>query len=258
MFQGLAPESYSMSEEYEDDMAALDLEGLAIDTELDLDGLGFARRWRRRPFGRALKRIRRQAAGRYRRGLPRRKTPGRRLFLKWIKRRNPRLFRTVMARVNAQRRMMGRTISTMTGLAAYDEYTPIMGAGRRNPVEYENMITNNNVSGLALDRELDLEGLDLENDELGGLWDDIVATVKNVAPTLVQTKAQLDIYKAQMKRAERGLPPLKTEEIAPTVRVQTEVGPETRREILGGMGKFAIPIAIGGGLLLMMMMQRKR
>lgn len=90
---------------------------------------------------------------------------------------------------------------------------------------------------------------------LHGWLDDIISTVKEVAPSLVQAKSQRDILKTQMKRAEQGLPPLKTESIAPTVKVQADITPEAKQEIMvtakETMNKVFMPLALGlGGLAL--------
>lgn len=96
----------------------------------------------------------------------------------------------------------------------------------------------------------------------GGFWTSLVSTAQQVLPTLVQTKAQLDIYKAQLKRAEQGLPPLKTEEIAPTVRIQTELGPQTTKNITTAAGnsfeKLKQPFFFMGAALLLFALMKKK
>ncbi len=109
-------------------------------------------------------------------------------------------------------------------------------------------------------RGYSLSGID--DFELDGVWQDIQDTLKNVLPTIVQSKAQMDLYKAQMKRAERGLPPLNASQIAPTVRVQTELGPETRQDLketaASGLQKLVVPgLLVGGGLLAMSLAKRR-
>lgn len=84
-------------------------------------------------------------------------------------------------------------------------------------------------------------------DGLGDLWESIADTANKILPSLVQAKAQRDIFKAQLKRAEQGMPPLKTEEIAPTLKVKADVGQ-----------KWLLPALLGGGALAFMFLQRKR
>lgn len=97
-----------------------------------------------------------------------------------------------------------------------------------------------------------------------GFWANLTATFKDVMPTLTQTYAQRKIFKAQMKRAERGLPPLKTAEYAPTVRVQADIAPSTRNaifsEIKGGVSSMIMPLALVGllGALLYTMSGKRK
>lgn len=94
----------------------------------------------------------------------------------------------------------------------------------------------------------------------------VVDTVKSVAPSLVQYKAQSALLKTQLKRAENGLPPLQTAEYAPTVKIAAEITPETEaaatriaaQSISQGMGNFGkiLPFAAIG--LVGFMLLRKR
>ena len=95
-----------------------------------------------------------------------------------------------------------------------------------------------------------------------GFWDKIVGAVQTIVPTVVQAKAQRDLYKMQLTRANRGLPPIDAASIAPVIRTQVDIAPETRaalaREAGAGMKKLAIPAAIGLGLLLFVFVTRKK
>jgi len=96
----------------------------------------------------------------------------------------------------------------------------------------------------------------------GGFWANLTSSFKEVLPVITQSIAQAKIFKAQMKRAKRGLPPLKTEQYAPTVRIQADIAPETRNAIIGearGFMKSLIMPAAGIGLIVVMfiMMRRK-
>ena len=94
------------------------------------------------------------------------------------------------------------------------------------------------------------------------IWDKIVSTASQVLPTIVQAKAQSDIFNAQLKRAKKGLPPLKTAEIAPTVRIQADISKETRQavstDLTDMLKKLAVPALIGGGLLTVVLLKKKR
>lgn len=138
----------------------------------------------------------------------RRKARGRRLFLQWLRRVDPRIYNRAMLRVDINRRVMGRGVGD----------------------------------------------LDLEDQGLNGLWDDIKGSVSDVIKTGLQMKQQRDLYKLQLARAERGLPPLDASKVAPVIRTQIEIGPETRGQLfseVGGMLKtYALPIAAGVGALM--------
>lgn len=69
-------------------------------------------------------------------------------------------------------------------------------------------------------------GLSLSDFNIGDFAKSLMSTVKEVAPGLVQYKTQTKILKTQLKRAEKGLPPLQTSEYAPTLNVSAEITPE--------------------------------
>ena len=109
---------------------------------------------------------------------------------------------------------------------------------------------------------LSLEREGLSDATSGGFWANITDTFQKILPTITQSVAQAKIFRAQMKRAERGMPPLKTAEYAPTMRIQANIGAETRNAIMsetGGMLKtYMLPgmLILGGGLLYMMLRRR--
>lgn len=100
----------------------------------------------------------------------------------------------------------------------------------------------------------------LTNINWGDLAKSAVDTVKNIAPSLVQYKAQSKLLKTQLKRAEQGLPPLNAEQYAPTVKIAPEITPETEaaaariatesmKGAFGGMGNLLPMVAIGGAAI---------
>lgn len=108
----------------------------------------------------------------------------------------------------------------------------------------------------AVMRRVGLQNMSAETDPVAdpSIWDSIVSGAKEVLPILVQARAQKQIFDAQLKRAKRGLPPLKTSEIAPTIRIETGVTRST-----GDMLKqMALPIGLGvAGLAAIFLMKKK-
>jgi hypothetical protein len=117
---------------------------------------------------------------------------------------------------------------------------------RANPTAYK-----------AIMRRAGLSVMSAEADPAASpsIWDSIVSGAKEILPTLVQARAQKQIFDAQLKRAKRGLPPLQTSEIAPTIRVETGVSRGTG-EMLKQM---AIPLTLGiAGLAAIFLLKKKK
>lgn len=71
----------------------------------------------------------------------------------------------------------------------------------------------------------------LEQSGLAGFTDflnNIVETVKNVAPSVVNMQSQKKILDIQLKRAEQNLPPLDTTQYSPVIRVAPEITPQAQ------------------------------
>lgn len=82
-------------------------------------------------------------------------------------------------------------------------------------------------------------------------WQSFVGAAKELVPVVVSARSQKRLLDVQMKRAQRGLPPLNTAQIAPTVRVQAGLTPEIKKMI--------IPVAlVGFGLLAFFMLKKRR
>lgn len=75
-----------------------------------------------------------------------------------------------------------------------------------------------------------------------------------IAKQALPVYQQAKILREQQKRRAAGLPPLESEQLAPTVRVQGGLDPGTMQ-----LGKMALMggLAIGGGLLLMTVMRKR-
>ena len=85
------------------------------------------------------------------------------------------------------------------------------------------------------------------------IWDNIVNAAKEIIPAVITGKQQQDIYKLQLERANKGLPPLKTEEIAPVIKIQGGVSPEVLQTAGAGIQKMLLPIGIGAAALILLM-----
>lgn len=66
-------------------------------------------------------------------------------------------------------------------------------------------------------------------DAATGIFENVVDTVKNVAPSLIQYRSQKKILDLQLERARQNLPPLDAAAYTPTVKVQAELTPENER-----------------------------
>lgn len=97
----------------------------------------------------------------------------------------------------------------------------------------------------------------------GDLAKSAVETVKNIAPSLVQYKAQSKLLKTQLKRAETGLPPLNAAEYAPVLKVEPSLSPETEaaaariatqsvNSAFSNFGQMLPMLAIGGAAIYFM------
>lgn len=82
----------------------------------------------------------------------------------------------------------------------------------------------------------------------GSSWGGLIDAFKTLAPEYLKYQQQKKIMKMQQDRADRGLPPLETGQIAPTVRVQPELTPETKAELMATLTRFALPIVLGAAV----------
>lgn len=67
--------------------------------------------------------------------------------------------------------------------------------------------------------------IDFGNFDIGALLKTTLDTVKDVAPQVIQAKQQYDLVKAQIKRAETGLPPLDVQAYQVIPGTQTQYVP---------------------------------
>jgi hypothetical protein len=153
--------------------------------------------------------------------------PGRQQFLSWLQMDNPELYTAVIgqaiAKTQAQAAALpkipgipGPTVAALMGLAQAATGTP--------PAQQQPSI-----------------------------WDNIVSAAGAIIPAVFQAKAQQDLYKVQLERAKNGQPPLKSEEIAPTIKTEVGVSPATIEAAGAGMTKMLIPLGIGAAALFFMM-----
>lgn len=78
-------------------------------------------------------------------------------------------------------------------------------------------------------------------------WETALDAVSKAATTYLQYDAQKDILDVQKSRIQQGLPPIQTDLLAPTVRVQADIPPEYRATISSGIQKALLWGALGLG-----------
>ena len=78
-------------------------------------------------------------------------------------------------------------------------------------------------------------------------WEKALDAAATFGTAYLQFEAQKDVLKVQQKRAEQGLPPIRTDAIAPTIRHQVDIPPEFKQAAMGtgtlvalGLGALAI------------------
>jgi len=81
-------------------------------------------------------------------------------------------------------------------------------------------------------------------------WDSFIGAAKELVPVIVGARSQKKILDVQLRRAEQGLPPLNTQQISPTVRVQAGLTPDMKRLVL--------PALLGITALVAFMVWKKR
>lgn len=92
----------------------------------------------------------------------------------------------------------------------------------------------------------------------GGVFNNIVTTVKDAVPAYLSAKQQKEIMDMQLERAKQGLPPADISNYTPSIKVEPNINPETEKaitrvasETLTTGFKKLLPWGIGliGGLL---------
>jgi hypothetical protein len=76
-------------------------------------------------------------------------------------------------------------------------------------------------------------------------WQTAIDTIKDVGTAYLQWDAQKDILDVQKSRVQQGLPPIQTDLLAPTVRVQADIPPEYRASISSGFQQVLLWGGIG-------------
>lgn len=93
------------------------------------------------------------------------------------------------------------------------------------------------------------------------IWETIWSGAQKLIPTLIGAKQQRDLYNLNLERAKKGLNPLDAGAIAPVIKTQFEIGPETRQELMTGAGmqleKYMIPLGIGALAIAAMFVMKK-
>jgi len=108
----------------------------------------------------------------------------------------------------------------------------------------------------------------LKNEGLSGIADffkELVTTVKEVAPSIVNMQAQKKILDVQVNRAKQGLPPLETAQYTPAIRVEPVINADTQRAaqeiavktVQQGIGELKVPLLLGAGLIAFMLLKKR-
>lgn len=79
-------------------------------------------------------------------------------------------------------------------------------------------------------------------------WEKALDAAATFGTAYLQFEAQKDVLKVQKKRAEQGLPPIRTDAIAPTIRHQVDIPPEFKQAAMGT----GTLVALGVGALALM------
>lgn len=145
-----------------------------------------------------------------------------RAYLRWLNRNHPKLLRELLDRANVSKSDVG-----------------LSGMGQANPAGPGQETTTSNDQEAWYDKLL------------------------NLVPTAVATygafEQQKELIKINERRAKQGLPPL---EQAPTIKVQGEAGPETRRAVQEGItaaaGQYIPYILLGVGAYILTRPKSKR
>lgn len=83
----------------------------------------------------------------------------------------------------------------------------------------------------------------------GNVWGSIASGIRDIAPALTQAYRERMILKAQLARAQQGLPAFDASQYSPPLRVDTTIGPNrdmTRALVMVGVAGLAL-----GGLWLL-------
>lgn len=108
---------------------------------------------------------------------------------------------------------------------------------------------------------------ELNGIDIGGFFNNLVDTVKSIAPTVITYQGQKKILDVQIQRARNGLPPLDSSQYTPTVKVEAQLTPENERaaqriaintvkESAQGMQKYML-IGIAGVLAYVLLKGRR-
>jgi hypothetical protein len=166
--------------------------------------------------------------------------PGRQKFLDWLQQDNPELFTAVTGTAIEQQQKQLATL----------------------PLPQVPGMPKATVAGLLALSQAATGTAPTPAAQQPSIWDNIVSAAGQIIPAVVQAKAQQDLYKIQLERAKQGQPPLKTEEIAPVIKTQVGLEPETRAAVVTAAGegftKLAIPLGIAAAVGLMMVMKKRR
>lgn len=105
------------------------------------------------------------------------------------------------------------------------------------------------------------QGLGNISDNVTGFFNNLVDTVKNVAPQYINFRQQKKLLDIQINRAKNNLPPLDADKFTPAIKIAPVITPETaeqakeiaRKSIAESFNANKLMLFGGGALLLFML-----
>lgn len=159
-----------------------------------------------------------------------RKNKARVAFARWLKVRDPFMYRLAVKRHQIKRGMMHRNNSGLSGYDSGDFLSEVVPEKEDQP-----------------------------------WWKSLTSTIEQVAPAIATASLQRKLLKVQMARAEKGLPPLEASQYAPAIKISPEITPESEaaltrmaKSTLSDSLKKAAVIAIPATIGLVVWIARKR
>lgn len=187
----------------------------------------------------------------------RRRVAAKREFVEWLDHQNPKLVAKAQEIAEREFNALGGTLVIKHGDNRNLGYSPVI------PRFSQDMNIRRDVMSTLGQATPPFVGPTIPEEQAEEGWlDKLIGAATTIAPAYLQFQQQKEILDMQLERAKQGLPPLETAYMAPTVRVQTELGPEAQRAaregITAGLGTLAFPLILVAGAFLLMQGGRRR